>query len=549
MLTLENILLIIILGLLLFNIQTILSGIILFFENMQEVVVKSINKENIPNEINNIVQPYKDFLESQGFKYLYAQQYNNMLEKNNIPQYTLYFYNQVEHIHAFLNTTPTKSALQALSINYTSIYENFQVVATYDCFAHNLKVPRTVMLFDHYHGSFEKALISHKEDRKSIHEPIQTDIFSEEGCLNYSQYQVDETSRLMIEENIMYATANGYKFSLSIPYFKYVKNRIKGYKRAMKVLILNQQIKQENSAYQPKQQPFYQNSEVQAISQQLDEKPKEATREQKIKTFLFSGIAFVLVFGLLGIPWSTLPLLIVILIVHELGHYFAMRYFGYQDTSIFFIPFFGAAAKGEKEHVTPFEEYIVFLAGPLPGIIIGVGLYIAMLGNPELQESTWIKEYALFSVLLNYLNLLPIYPLDGGKIVQSLLFTRYPKAQFYFFLLSFVLIILIAIVLKSPLIGLFGILLFFAINHNYKTSLLIQSIMQEAEEGPWKERVLEKLSNEKIYKEIPLTKKTAMAKQALKILRTQKPSYLLMILGIGFYILMLLLPFMGNFIL
>lgn len=547
MFTLENILLITIVGFILLNIQTIFSAIILFFENLQESVVESINDEEIPNETQNIVKPYRDFLESQGFSYLYAYQYNNMLERNNTPQHTLYFYNEEEHIHAFLDTTPIKGCLQPLTINYTTIYKNFKVVATYDCFAHNLKVPNSVTLFDHYHGSFEKALISHREDRKSLNEPIQTEVFSQEGCLNYSQYQIDEMFRLMQEENIIHPTANGYKFSLSIPFFKYVQKSIQGYKRAAKVVKLKQSTKQE-SASQTKQQLFYKNSDMVALEQQLNEKPIEKTREQKIQTFLISGLGFVLVFGLLGIPWATLPLLVLVLVVHELGHYFAMRYFNYEDTSIFFIPFFGAAAKGEKEQVTPFEEYIVFLAGPLPGIIIGVGLFIYLGGSSKLEESSWLQHYALFSIVLNYLNLLPIYPLDGGKIVQSLLFTRYPKAQFYFFLLSFVVIVLAAIILRSPLMGLFGAFLFFAINHNYKTSLLMQEIIKEASETPLKERILAKLSSGKMYEDIDLAKKSAMAKQALKILRTQRPSYLLMILGIGFYVLLLLLPFMTSFI-
>jgi len=547
MLTPENILLITIVGLILFNIQTILSAVILFFEKVQEVTLKGINDEEIPKETQSIVKPYRDFLESQGFTYRYAYQYNNMLQRNNTPQHTLYFYNEVEHIHAFLDTTPIQGCLQPLTINYATIYENFQVVATYDAFGHNLKVPDAITLFDHYHGSFEKALVSHREDRKSLNEPIQTEPFSQEGALNYGQYQMDEMFRLMIEENILHPTANGYKFSLSIPFFKYVQNSIKGYKRAAKVVKLKQPMKQEATASQTKQH-FYQNSEMLTLAQQLDEKPTEKSREEKIQTFLISGLGFVLVFGLLGIPWATLPLLVIILIVHELGHYFAMRYFGYQDTSIFFIPFFGAAAKGEKEHVTPFEEYIVFLAGPLPGIIIGVGIFIYVGVGSKLEEISWLQHYALFSIVLNYLNLLPIYPLDGGKIVQSLLFTRYPKAQFYFFLLSFVVIVVASIILKSPLMALFGVFLFFSIKHNYKTSLLIQEIMQEKSETPLKEHILTKLSSGKMYEDMDLTQKSAIAKQALKILRTQRPTYLLMILGIGFYLLLLLLPFVTSFI-
>lgn len=548
MITLENILLLIVLGLLLLNIQTVVSAVIFLFQNLREVVVQTIRKEDIPSNTQTIIKPYETFLYAKGFKYLYTYEYNNMLEKNETLQYTLYFYNEDEHIHAFLNTTPMDGCLQALTITYTTLYEDYQIVSTYDCFAHNIKVPESVSLFDHYHGSFEKSLVSHVEDRKTKNENIQTEVFNEEGCFNYIQYQIDETFNIMTAENIIHKTNNGYKFNTSLAFLKYIKHTVTGYKHAAKALILNKQMAQEDPTQQPRQQ-FYYNSEMQAIAQQLDEKPIKASRQQKIKTFLYSGLAFILLFGLFGIPWSMLPLLIIILIVHELGHYFAMKYFGYQDTSIFFIPFFGAAAKGDKEYVTPFEEYIVSLAGPVPGIIIGAALIMLSIGNPELQENTWIKNYALFSIVINYFNLLPIFPLDGGKIVQSLLFTRYPKAQFYFFLLSLVVIIVAAIMLASPLLGLFAVFLFFAINHNYKTSLLIQSIMQEQSETPLKERILEKLSTNKMYENISLTKKSAMAKQTLKILRTQKPSILLMILGIGVYMFLLLLPFMGTFIL
>ncbi|CAA6809863.1 MAG: Unknown protein [uncultured Sulfurovum sp.] len=549
MFTPENILLIIIVGLLLLNIQTLLTAVILLFQNIQKVTVKVLTKEEIPTNTQTIIEPYEAFLSSKGFNYLYSYQSNNMLEKQNSLQHTLYFYNEEQHIHAFVETTPMLGCLQALTISYTTLYENYEIVATYDCFAHHMKVPPSVSLFDHYHGSFEASLTSHMEDRKRVTQSIRSEAFNEEGCLNYLQYQTDAFFNILLEENIIYEKEDGYKFRLSLPYLKYIQQSVKGYQKANKALKLRKQNNQQTQNEQPQEAISYHNSEMKALAQQLNDKPTEASRQQKIKTFIFSGFAFVLVYGLLGIPWSTLPILLIVLIIHELGHYFAMQYFGYNDTSIFFIPFFGAAAKGEKEHVVPFEEYIVFLAGPLPGIIIGIIIVIMSIENPQLREVTWIQEYALFSILLNYLNLLPIYPLDGGRIVQSLLFTRYPKAQFYFFLISFVLIVSLAILLESILVALFALLLFFAINHNYKTSLLIQSIMKEPSETPLKERVLEKLSHEKTYQEISLAKKSSMAKQALKALHTQKPSIVLMFLGIGFYLLLLILPFIREFIL
>lgn len=544
MLTPENILLIIVIGLLLLNIQTIASAIILLFQNLREVTIEPVTEEKIPAETYTIVKPYQELLKSKGFEQNYTYQYQNMIEKFETTQYGFYFYHPEKSVHAFVYTTPMPGCLQALTIEYTTIYENYNVVSTYDCFGHNMKAFESTSIFDHYHGSFEKAFESHLEDRRSETAEILTEPFNYEGCLSFIQHQTDASINAMLEENIMKTTQHGYKFNMSIPFFKYIHQSVKGYKRAAKALTLAKQTSSETPNTSTTQH-FYKNSEILALEQQLDEKPTPASREQKIRTFIVSGLAFVLVFGLIGIPWVLLPALLVILVIHELGHYYAMKFFGYQDTSIFFIPFFGAAAKGEKEHLRPFEEYVILLAGPLPGILIGIGIFIATLYNPELRSETWLQQLALFFLIINYFNLLPIYPLDGGRVVQSLLFTHYPKMQFYFFLFSLFLIIMATLALESILLGLFGLLLFFNINQSHKTSILIQNIMREKSDTPVKQRVLENLSNDQAFKEIPLVKKALMAKQALKILNTEKPSVLLSILGIGFYLVLLLLPFIG----
>lgn len=545
MLTPENILLIIVIGFLLLNIQTIASAIILLFQNLREVTIEPVAENEIPEEIYTIVKPYQELLQSKGFEQHYSYQYQNMLEKFDTTQYGFYFYHPEKSVHAFVYTTPMPGCLQALTIEYTTIYENYNVVSTYDCFGHNMKAFESTSIFDHYHGSFEKAFESHLEDRRSETAEILTEPFNHEGCLSFIQHQTDASINAMLEENIMKTTQHGYKFNMSVPFFKHIHQSVKGYKRAAKALTLAKQTSSSETPNTQTTQHFYKNSEMLALEQQLDEKPTPASREQKIRTFIVSCLAFVLVFGLIGIPWVLLPALLVILVIHELGHYYAMKFFGYQDTSIFFIPFFGAAAKGEKEHLRPFEEYIILLAGPLPGILIGIGIFIATLYNPELRSEAWLQQLALFFLIINYFNLFPIYPLDGGKIVQSLLFTHYPKMQFYFFLFSLFLIIMAALALESILLGLFGLLLFFNINQSHKTSILIQNIIREKSDAPMKQHVLENLSNDQTFKEIPLVKKALMAKQALKILNTEKPSVLLSILGIGLYLVLLLLPFIG----
>jgi Zn-dependent protease len=341
-----------------------------------------------------------------------------------------------------------------------------------------------------------------------------------------------------IENDILKPINGGYKFIANLKFLKYINRSIKGYKKAKKALEQNTIINDTP----PEIEPLYKSSEQVILAQQLNEKPKEPNKRNKIKVFIVSGIAFMVLFGLIGVPWTVLPIIMTVLIVHELGHFWMMRYFGYEDTSIFFIPLFGAAAKGEKNDSTPFEEYMVYLAGPLPGIVISIAIGILMLIYPELRSSTLLREYALMSLVLNYINLLPIFPLDGGKIVQTLLFTRYPKAQFYFFLLSLLVIIFIGFMMESIFLGVFAMILFFSINQHHRTAQLIDSIMKQESSIPLKQRVIEMLTTQSPYKESSLVVKGSMAKQALKILNMQKPSKLLMFLGLGFYALLVFAP-------
>jgi Zn-dependent protease len=121
--------------------------------------------------------------------------------------------------------------------------------------------------------------------------------------------------------------------------------------------------------------------------------------------------------------------LLGVLFLHEAGHFLAMRLFGYQDTKMFFLPLFGAAVTGRKVDASLSEKVWVLLAGPLPGLILGCGLMAAVQLHPAWQGLT---QTAWMLITLNMLNLLPIYPLDGGKIAHHLLFSRYPWADVVF---------------------------------------------------------------------------------------------------------------------
>ena len=134
---------------------------------------------------------------------------------------------------------------------------------------------------------------------------------------------------------------------------------------------------------------------------------------------LISLLPFLLLFGMIY-NWNIglLSMITGIILLHELGHAIAMKIFKYTDVSILFIPLLGGAATGEKLEASQKEECIVLLSGPLPGMILGMLLWIFPF------ELDWMNsnKLAVYLVVINGFNLLPILPLDGGRLVQNLYF-------------------------------------------------------------------------------------------------------------------------------
>jgi stage IV sporulation protein FB len=169
----------------------------------------------------------------------------------------------------------------------------------------------------------------------------------------------------------------------------------------------------ENDRIQPTEQTFY--------------PPKPQPEDKKGNVWLRSltSLVLYLVVGYYFFQnnWVLLLLLTAIVIFHELGHFIAMKAYNYKDLGIFFIPLLGAYASGTKREVSQKQSVVILLAGPLPGIIVGLLIYFLhdSLNSGSLYYSLDILRWAsIFLIVLNVLNLLPIYPLDGGQLLNRL---------------------------------------------------------------------------------------------------------------------------------
>ena len=126
-------------------------------------------------------------------------------------------------------------------------------------------------------------------------------------------------------------------------------------------------------------------------------------------------------FALLGgALWgaATAMLIAGVLVLHEAGHYLAMRALGYRHVQMVLLPLLGGVTTGVETDPRGSHRALVSLMGPLPGIVLGWLLLVAITHAGAPGSLTFAAALLL---VLNYLNLLPIPPLDGGHFVQSLL--------------------------------------------------------------------------------------------------------------------------------
>jgi stage IV sporulation protein FB len=126
-----------------------------------------------------------------------------------------------------------------------------------------------------------------------------------------------------------------------------------------------------------------------------------------------------------GILLTCLVFLCVLL--HEFGHAFAARRYGVRTPDITLFPF-GGVARLERMPEKPSEEVVVAIAGPLVNVAIAIGLWLALQGFSWPTSEVLISgaesipgALLLVNIMLVLFNLLPAFPMDGGRVLRALL--------------------------------------------------------------------------------------------------------------------------------
>src|SRR3984893_6689963 len=149
-------------------------------------------------------------------------------------------------------------------------------------------------------------------------------------------------------------------------------------------------------------------------------------------------VSYYRVAGLAGAVQGVLFVLALFacVLLHEFGHAFAARGFGIATPDITLLPI-GGVARLSRIPEKPWQELVVAIAGPLVNVVIAAALISVIHGSAALEQLEYLEspriellaKLASVNVMLVLFNLIPAFPMDGGRVLRALLAMAMPYAQ------------------------------------------------------------------------------------------------------------------------
>jgi stage IV sporulation protein FB len=129
-----------------------------------------------------------------------------------------------------------------------------------------------------------------------------------------------------------------------------------------------------------------------------------------------------MIFSIITGYFIELLTLFTIVFIHELGHVAVARSFGWRVKEVQLLPFGGVAVVEESGNIPARQEIWVALAGPIQNAwMAGFALVMMQFSG---SDSLWWGYFLQANIMIGMFNMLPILPLDGGKVLLSLLSFR-----------------------------------------------------------------------------------------------------------------------------
>lgn len=128
--------------------------------------------------------------------------------------------------------------------------------------------------------------------------------------------------------------------------------------------------------------------------------------------------------GFLSLNLAVLiTLVFVVVVIHELAHSYVALRFGVKIRSILLLPI-GGVSRMEEIPKVPRQEFLISIAGPLTNIIMAMLTAVPLILNLPGPIRPFLGDFLAVNLVLALFNLIPAFPMDGGRILRAILAER-----------------------------------------------------------------------------------------------------------------------------
>ena len=147
-----------------------------------------------------------------------------------------------------------------------------------------------------------------------------------------------------------------------------------------------------------------------------------------MEIYIHPAFPILILSGLVFGQWAIMRVMLVVLAAHEIGHALAAKAVGLRVPSLELTPVGGVAKIEGLYETEPWRDIVVSVAGPLTNLLIAMG---AAFGAHPLGwwPGQHVQTLIRCNIALMLMNLIPVLPLDGGRILRGVLCKWMPRSR------------------------------------------------------------------------------------------------------------------------
>jgi len=400
---------------------------------LQRPSIQPKSSKDIPVYLKKLYADATNQLIPLGFKPHHWQVSQDFLAQAAIPKWSLVLAHPDTKVLAEISPASTSMDMPGYEVNFWSIAPDGNSLLTMNgrAFTVLTEIPG-VTIHDPQAQSLHQQYDCHVEERREWSSSTNYQLPNTATYIQLQQKAFDGYIENLIQERgIVKKYDNQFRLSLFkclrilARYNAGEKQARKLAKSRFKLKLKNKLTGTGNKALPSSQYPV--ESDVLSYKRLSAVRQRQLTGLPAKSTLLVTTLFVVYIILELHFSYQSILILVAGIMLHELGHFLAMLIFRYRDSDTLCIQLMGTASSAKNESVAVWKQAIIVLMGPLPGILLGVALFIV---NKQ-ASIPWLYEAAVVFLLLNYLHLLPFSALDGGRLLRLAVMTRWPMIRLF----------------------------------------------------------------------------------------------------------------------